>query len=94
MFGEVARKYPCSNRSGLASRRDSGVSTDEGSFPMETTYPWHDSPNGGTHMTSRNRGEPSGFANLAAPLMSAQMRRSTIRDLKLLKSLMETRQSA
>ena len=61
---------------------------------METTYTWHDTPTGGTHMTLRNRGEPSGFANLAAPLMSAQMRRSTARDLKLLKSLMETRQSA
>jgi len=61
---------------------------------METTYTWHDTPTGGTHMTLRNRGEPSGFANLAAPLMSAQMRRSTTRDLKLLKSLMETRQSA
>ena len=42
----------------------------------------------------RNRGEPSGFANLAAPLMSAQMRKSTGRDLRLLKSLMETRPSA
>ena len=70
------------------------MSTDEGPFPMETTYTWHDTPTGGTHMTLRNRGEPSGFANLAAPLMSAQMRRSTTRDLKLLKSLMETRQSA
>jgi hypothetical protein len=63
-------------------------------FPMETTYTWHDTPTGGTRMTLRNRGEPSGFANLAAALMSAQMRRSTTRDLKLLKSLMETRQSA
>jgi len=70
------------------------MSTDEGPFPMETTYTWHDTATGGTHMTLRNRGEPSGFANLAAPLMSAQMRRSTTRDLKLLKSLMETRQPA
>jgi hypothetical protein len=45
-------------------------------------------------MTLRNRGEPSGFANLAAPLMSSQMRRSTTRDLKLLKSVLETRQIA
>jgi hypothetical protein len=42
----------------------------------------------------RFRSEPSGFANLAAPLMSAQMRKSTGRELKLLKSLMETRASA
>jgi hypothetical protein len=45
-------------------------------------------------MTLRNRGEPSGFANLAAPLMSAPMRNSTGRDLKLLKSLLETCPSA
>jgi len=69
------------------------MSTDEGPFPMETTYTWHDTPSGGTHMTLRNRGEPSGFANLAAPLMAAQMRKSTSRDLQLLKSLMEKRQS-
>jgi uncharacterized protein YndB with AHSA1/START domain len=70
------------------------MSTDEGPFPMETTYTWHDTSTGGTRMTLRNRGEPSGFANLAAPLMSAQMRRSTARDLKLLKSLMEAHPSA
>ena len=69
------------------------TSTDEGPFPMETTYTWHDTPSGGTHMTLRNRGEPSGFANLAAPLMAAQMRKSTRRDLQLLKSIMEKHQS-
>jgi hypothetical protein len=45
-------------------------------------------------MTLRNRGEPSGFANLAAPLMAAQMRRSTSRDLQLLRSILENRSSA
>ena len=68
------------------------MSTDEGPFPMETTYTWHDTPTGGTRMTLRNRGEPSGFAYLAAPLMAAQMRKSTSRDLQLLKSILETRQ--
>ena len=66
------------------------MSTNAGPFPMETTYTWHDTPTGGTRMTLRNRGEPSGFANLAAPLMAAQMRQSTSRDLQLLKSIMET----
>ena len=42
-------------------------------------------------MTLRNRGEPSGFANLAGPLMAAQMRKSTSRDLQLLKSILEKR---
>ena len=65
------------------------MSTDEGPFPMETTYTWQDTPTGATHMTLRNRGEPSGFANLAAPIMSAQVRRATTRNLALLKTLME-----
>jgi uncharacterized protein YndB with AHSA1/START domain len=65
------------------------MSTDQGPFPMETTYTWEETPSGGTHMTLRNRGEPSGFANLTAPLMAAQMRRSTSHDLKRLKSLLE-----
>ena len=68
------------------------MSTDAGPFPMETTYTWRDSPTGGTHMTLRNRGEPSGFAGLAAPLMAAQMRKSTSRDLRLLKSILEKQQ--
>ena len=63
--------------------------TDARPFPMETTYTWQDTPTGGTHMTLRNRGKPSGFAGFAAPLMAAQMRKSTLRDLQLLKSIME-----
>jgi Polyketide cyclase / dehydrase and lipid transport len=65
------------------------MSTADGPFPMETTYTWHDIPGGATHMTLRNRGQPSGFANLAAPLMSAQVRRSTSRDLARLKAILE-----
>ena len=66
------------------------MSTDVGPFPMETTYTWNDIPNGGTHMTLRNRGQPSGFANLAAPIMAAQVRRATSRNLALLKKIMES----
>ena len=58
---------------------------------METTYTWQDTPTGGTHMTLHNRGEPSGFASLAAQLMSGQMRKSTNRDLRMLKSILEIR---
>ena len=66
------------------------MSTDEGPFPMETTYTWRDTPGGGTHMTLRNRGEASGFANLAAPFMAAQIRKSTNGDLKRLKLRLES----
>jgi len=65
------------------------MSTDAGPFPMETTYTWLDTPSGATHMTLRNRGEPSGFANLAAPIMSAQVRKATSRNLRLLKKILE-----
>ena len=39
--------------------------TAQGPFPMETTYVWE--PDGtGNPMSMRNRGEPSGFAGVAA----------------------------
>jgi uncharacterized protein YndB with AHSA1/START domain len=65
-------------------------STTEGPFPMETTYTWADSPAGGTRMTLRNRGEPSGFPALAAPMMASAMRRANQKDLARLKAILET----
>jgi Polyketide cyclase / dehydrase and lipid transport len=65
-------------------------STTEGPFPMETTYTWQDSPAGGTRMTLRNRGEPSGFSSLAAPMMASAMRRANQKDLARLKTILET----
>ena len=67
------------------------MSTDAGRFPMETTYTWQDTPSGATHVTLRNRGQPSGLANLAAPIMSAQVRKATNRNLRLLKKMLEGR---
>jgi uncharacterized membrane protein len=64
--------------------------TAEGPFPMETTYTWQDNGSGGTSMTLRNRGEPSGFAKAGAPVMSAAMRRANRKDLRRLKQLLET----
>jgi uncharacterized protein YndB with AHSA1/START domain len=64
------------------------MSTSEGAFPMETTYTWADTPEGGTRMTLRNRGEPSGFASIAAPAMAA-MRRANRKDLSTLKAVLE-----
>jgi uncharacterized membrane protein len=65
--------------------------TAEGPFPMETTYTWesHADDGGATRMTLRNRGEPSGFAKLMAPLMASAMRRATEKDLAKLKALLE-----
>ena len=67
------------------------MSTDEGPFPMETTYTWTDADAGATKMTLRNRGEPSGFAKVAGPVMEAAMRRANRKDLRLLKEILESR---
>jgi uncharacterized protein YndB with AHSA1/START domain len=63
--------------------------TAEGPFPMETTYTWEPTGEGATRMTLRNRGEPSGFSKVAAPLMAAAVRRETKRNLEQLKALLE-----
>jgi uncharacterized protein YndB with AHSA1/START domain len=65
------------------------MSTAEGPFPMRTTYTWADVVTGGTRMTLRNEGEPSGFGQLAAPVMAAAMRRANRKDLQALKALLE-----
>jgi uncharacterized membrane protein len=65
--------------------------TSEGPFPMETTYEWSAADSGGTRMRLRNRGEPSGFASITAPLMKAAMRRANRKDLERLKALLEAR---
>lgn len=65
------------------------MATAEGPFPMETTYTWDDAPAGGTHMTLRNRGEPSGFSRLAAPFMAGAIRRANRSDLARLKEILE-----
>ncbi len=64
------------------------MSTADGPFPMETTYTWTDAP-GGTRMSLRNRGEPSGFAKMGAPLMASAMRRANRKDLARLKEILE-----
>ena len=65
--------------------------TAEGPFPMETTYEFADAPAGGTRMTLRNRGEPSGFAKVGAPVMAAAMRRANRKDLAALRAVLEGR---
>ena len=65
------------------------MATTEGPFPMETTYAWSDLPDQRTQMTLRNRGTPSGFAGVTAPVMAVAMRRANRKDLAALKSLLE-----
>ena len=63
--------------------------TQQGPFPMETTYLWSATPEGLTHMTLRNRGEPAGFSKVMAPVMAPAMRRANRKDLSNLKAILE-----
>ena len=65
------------------------MSTAEGPFPMETTYTWADTADGGTRMTLRNRGEPAGFSKIGAPVMAMAMRRANWNDLREIKRILE-----
>jgi hypothetical protein len=57
---------------------------------METTYSWTDTAEGGTRMTLRNRGEPSGFSKISGPVLAAAMRRANRKDLAKLKRILES----
>jgi Polyketide cyclase / dehydrase and lipid transport len=63
--------------------------TAEGPFPMKTTYEFVSTDQGGTLMTLRNRGTPSGFGRLMAPFMALAMRRANRKDLSRLKQILE-----
>ncbi len=64
------------------------MQTAQGPFPMQTTYTFE--PDGaGTRMSLRNRGEPSGFVGMAAPVMAVAMRRANRKDLAALKAILE-----
>ena len=65
------------------------MATAQGPFPMETTYTWQDAGPGATQMSLRNRGEPSGFAAVTAPVMARAMRTANQADLRRLKALLE-----
>lgn len=64
------------------------VRTSDGPFPMETTYAWSDAP-GGTTMRLGNRGTPSGFSKVAAPVMRRAMRTAMTKDLARLAERLE-----
>jgi uncharacterized membrane protein len=73
----------------LLPGRRLAMRTADGPFPMETTYTWEPVSDGRTRMALRNRGEPSGFSRIAAPLMAAAMRRANEKDLMRLKTILE-----
>jgi uncharacterized membrane protein len=64
------------------------MATADGPFAMETTYAWTETPGGGTRMTLRNRGMPTGFSRIAAPVMTRAMSRANSKDLARLKEVL------
>jgi uncharacterized membrane protein len=66
------------------------MATAQGPFPMETSYEWEETSAGGTRMTLRNRGEPSGFSRAAGPFMARAMHRANTKDLQRLKAILES----
>jgi uncharacterized membrane protein len=68
--------------------------TAQGPFPMETTYTWQPLGETRTRMTLRNRGEPTGFSTVAAPVMAAAMRRANQKDLANVKRILERTETA
>jgi hypothetical protein len=70
------------------------MSTQDGPFPMETTYTWAPVDSAHTRMTLRNSGAPRGFARAARPLMNAAVRRANRTDLARLADILEGAGSA
>jgi hypothetical protein len=66
--------------------------TADGPFPMETTYTFEKISDNVTRMHLRNRGAPSGFSRLFAPLMSTMMRRANEKDLRSIKNILERKE--
>ncbi len=75
----------------LVPERRLVMRTADGPFPMETTYTWEPAADGATRVTLRNRGTPSGFSRVAAPVMEKAMRRAMTKDLARLKQILESR---
>lgn len=63
--------------------------TEQGPFPMETTYSWNPVDGGRTAMSLRNHGAPRGFSRLAGLVMAPAMRRANRADLARLKAILE-----
>lgn len=64
--------------------------TQQGPFPMETSYEWEAVSPSSTRMTLRNWGEPQGFSAWVSPIMSWAIRRANTKDLAALGAILET----
>jgi hypothetical protein len=78
----------------LVAGRRLVMRTAEGPFPMETTYELEAVGPRRTRMALRNRGSPSGFSSILAPIMSYAMRRANGKDLARLRQILEAPQAA
>lgn len=65
--------------------------TAEGPFPMETTYTWTAIDESTTKMTLQNKGVPTGFSKLFAPMMARMMRKANNKDLISIKKILESK---
>ena len=66
----------------------------KGPFPMEVSYEFEDSPDGGPEPVTLARihvqGETRGFFKIAGPVLAQGVKRSITKDLKALKKIMES----
>lgn len=66
------------------------MSTVEAKFPMETTYTWTAVDDRSAKMTLRNRGGATGLMGALGPLEAIAVRRATKKDLRRLRSILES----
>ncbi len=66
------------------------MQTYDGPFEMKTTYLWESNGKDKTRMSLRNEGNPMGLSKVLAPFMVPAMKRANKKDLKKLKTILET----